>query len=148
MKYFMQLVKGDSLSDVPESALPDVISTLADDLFVSEAFKNSVKNSGEDIRRQVATDLLGLFFASKPEGALFVEIPSLPQAASPQPTPFASGSTVQVPSHSEEGKTYDVVIQGGRAVSCTCKGFEHRETCRHLREGERLFDAQRFGSER
>ena len=31
-------------------------------------------------------------------------------------------------------KHYDVLLENGVAVSCTCPGFHFRKTCRHLRE--------------
>lgn len=145
-KYFMQLVKGDTTDTIPDAAMEDVVTTLVNELFVSESFKQTLSKTPPEHRKSVSQELLTLFFASKPEGALFVEIPEIPSSVTPPKR--VSGTIVQVPSATEAGKEYDVTIQGGRAVACTCKGFEHRAQCRHLREGERVFDAQRFGRSR
>lgn len=34
--------------------------------------------------------------------------------------------------------TYKVQVEGGIGVSCQCKGFQFRKTCRHLQEAEDL----------
>lgn len=34
--------------------------------------------------------------------------------------------------------TYKVSVEGGIGVSCECKGFQFRKTCRHLQEAEDL----------
>lgn len=41
---------------------------------------------------------------------------------------------VEVPSKSEPGTTHKVAKLADGEVVCTCKGFEYRKTCRHIRE--------------
>ncbi len=42
---------------------------------------------------------------------------------------------VKIPA-SKPGSTYAVQLEGGIGVSCECKGFQFRKTCRHLKEAE------------
>lgn len=46
----------------------------------------------------------------------------------------SSTQEVQVPA--SKGGSYTVVLQDGVGISCTCKGFQFRKSCRHLKEGE------------
>ena len=42
---------------------------------------------------------------------------------------------VKIPA-SKPGSTYTVQLEGGVGVSCECKGYQFRKTCRHLKEAE------------
>lgn len=45
--------------------------------------------------------------------------------------------TVQVLS-SKGDSHYQVTIEDGKAVSCPCAGYTHRQKCRHLGEAEEM----------
>lgn len=37
-----------------------------------------------------------------------------------------------------KGNEYHVTVENGRALSCTCPGYQFRKSCRHLKEAEQL----------
>lgn len=43
------------------------------------------------------------------------------------------GTTYRVESASEAGKHHEVTVAHGRALSCTCRGWQYRRQCRHAR---------------
>ncbi|MCA1844126.1 MAG: hypothetical protein LC792_13270 [Actinobacteria bacterium] len=53
--------------------------------------------------------------------------------ASPLADPDAGERRITVPSRSQPGRTYTVVIAGG-VVRCDCPGFSYRGNCTHARE--------------
>ena len=48
-----------------------------------------------------------------------------------------SKRTVQVLS-SNGTDHYAVTVEGGKATHCPCRGYEHRQKCRHLGDAERM----------
>ena len=50
------------------------------------------------------------------------------------------GYRYAAPSASNPGQAYEIIVHSpdGWDVSCNCKGFQFRRTCKHVREVQRL----------
>jgi hypothetical protein len=49
--------------------------------------------------------------------------------------PPAVTTVVEIHSHRTD-EVYEVTMQNGEALDCTCMGFQYRSKCRHLKEAE------------
>ena len=141
MKRFIQLTNGDRANIIPKDAWNDVVLAVSKSLYTGTI---ATALAGSSPSQQLINELLSEYFTRNPNGAIFVELTDVSDTTQPAIdtetffTPTVARETVQIPSHSEYGKFYTVTLENGRAVSCECLGFTHRQQCRHLHEAERI----------
>lgn len=144
MKATITIDKDTPPDEVPDVLRHAVINTVAFEIF-SSAVANAVVNDLNSANTQeIFVDLLRFYFMSNPNNVVTVDIDiqAGTKARSENLTQHALRAphkTLTLPSESTAGLMYSVVLEGGRAISCTCPNYtKGGKFCKHMFRAEQM----------